>query len=129
MNIGEASRQSGLPPKTIRYYEDIGLVTADRAENGYRSYDGAHVHKLQFLMRSRSLGFGIDECRQLLSLYEDQQRTSSSVRKVAETKLDEIDKKIADLQGLRDTLSTLVKSCHGDDRPDCPILDDLSGEG
>jgi len=129
MNIGEAAKQSGLPAKTIRYYEDIGLVIADRADNGYRSYDTSHVHKLQFLMRSRSLGFGIEECRQLLSLYEDQHRTSASVRKVAEAKLDEIDKKIVDLQGLRETLSTLVKSCHGDERPDCPILNDLSGVG
>ena len=127
MNIGEAAKASGLPAKTIRYYEDIGLVVADRAANGYRSYDEPHLHKLKFLHRSRSLGFSIEECRQLLSLYEDKQRTSASVRKVASSKLEEIDRKIADLQGLRDTLATLVESCHGDDRPDCPILDDLSG--
>ncbi len=127
MNIGEASEHSGLPAKTIRYYEDIGLVLADRKENGYRAYDATHIHKLRFLKRSRSLGFGVEECRQLLSLYEDKHRSSASVKALATHKLEEIDQKIEDLKGLRETLSTLVKTCHGDDRPDCPILDGLSG--
>ena len=128
MNIGEASQLSGLPSKTIRYYEEIGLVLADRKDNGYRSYDETHVHKLKFLKRSRSLGFGIDECRQLLSLYEDKHRTSATVRTIAESKLSEIDLKIEEMMGLRQTLATLVDACHGDDRPDCPILNDLSGD-
>lgn len=128
MNIGEAATASGLPAKTIRYYEDIGLVVAERSENGYRAYDETHVHKLRFLKRSRSLGFSVDECRQLLALYEDTHRTSASVRQVAEAKLEEIDQKIEDLKGLRDTLASLIHACHGDDRPDCPILEDLAGE-
>lgn len=129
MNIGEAATHTGLPAKTIRYYEDIGLVTADRRDNGYRSYDTSHIHKLRFLGRSRSLGFSVEECRQLLSLYEDQNRSSASVKALALHKLEEIDKKIADLQGLRETLSNLAQTCHGDDKPDCPILDGLSAEG
>lgn len=128
MNIGEASIHVGLPAKTIRYYEEIGLVKADRRENGYRSYDASHVHKLRFLARSRSLGFSVEECRQLLSLYEDKNRSSASVKTLALHKLEEIDKKIADLQGLRETLSNLAENCHGDDKPDCPILDGLSAE-
>ena len=129
MNIGEASQRSGLPSKTIRYYEEIGLVLADRKDNGYRAYDDTHIHKLKFLKRSRSLGFGIDECRQLLSLYEDKHRASVTVRAIAESKLSEIDRKIEEMMDLRQTLATLVEACHGDDRPDCPILNDLSGEG
>ncbi len=126
MNIGQASEHSGLPAKTIRYYEEIGLVLADRMDNGYRAYDEAHIHKLRFLKRARSLGFGVEECRQLLSLYEDKNRSSADVKAMAETRLDEIDRKIEDLKDLRDTLSTLVDACHGDDRPDCPILEGLS---
>lgn len=126
MNIGQASEHSGLPAKTIRYYEEIGLVLADREENGYRAYDETHIHKLRFLKRARSLGFGVEECRQLLSLYEDKNRSSADVKAMAETRLEEIDRKIADLKDLRDTLFTLVEACHGDDRPDCPILEGLS---
>lgn len=126
MNIGQASEHSGLPAKTIRYYEEIGLVLADREENGYRAYDDAHIHKLRFLKRARSLGFGVEECRQLLSLYEDKNRSSADVKAMAQHRLEEIDQKIEDLKGLRDTLFTLVESCHGDDRPDCPILEGLS---
>ena len=126
MNIGEAATHAGLPAKTIRYYEDIGLVKADRLENGYRSYDTSHIHKLRFLGRSRSLGFTVEECRQLLSLYEDKHRSSAAVKSLATHKLEEIDQKISDLKGLRETLSTLVETCHGDDRPDCPILEGLS---
>lgn len=128
MNIGQASEHTGLPAKTIRYYEEIGLVLADREENGYRSYDDAHIHKLRFLKRARSLGFGVEECRHLLSLYEDKNRSSADVKAMAQHRLAEIDQKIEDLKGLRDTLSTLVETCHGDDRPDCPILEGLSAE-
>lgn len=126
MNIGTASTHSGLPAKTIRYYEDIGLIRPDRASNGYRDYSMPDVHKLKFLQRSRSLGFSVEECRQLLALYEDKGRASASVKKLAETKVTEIDKKIADLKQLRHTLGHLVAHCHGDDRPDCPILDILA---
>lgn len=127
MNIGMAAEKSGLPPKTIRYYEDIGLLTADRAGNGYRDYSLTDVHRLRFLKRSRSLGFSVEECRQLLSLYDDKSRESAEVKAVAEAKLDEIEKKLAELIGLRDMLKELVTSCHGDHRPDCPIIDGLSG--
>ncbi|MCX7587263.1 Cu(I)-responsive transcriptional regulator [Phenylobacterium sp. 58.2.17] len=127
MNIGAASEKSGLPAKTIRYYEDIGLLQADRASNGYRDYSMADVHRLRFLQRSRSLGFSVEECRQLLSLYSDKDRESADVKVIAKTKLVEIDRKLAELTELRDTLRHLVRNCHGDNRPDCPIIEGLSG--
>src|SRR6187200_3041962 len=124
MNIGTAAEKSGLPPKTIRYYEDIGLLAPERAENGYRDYSTTDIHRLRFLQRSRSLGFSVDECRQLLSLYHDKDRESADVKAVAQAKLVEIDRKIAELIGLRHLLHHLVEHCHGDDRPDCPIIDE-----
>ena len=127
MNIGTAARQSGLPPKTIRYYEDIGLLTADRAANGYRDYSSEDVHRLRFVQRSRSLGFSVEECRQLLALYTDRDRASADVKAIATEKLGEIDRKIAELTGLREMLGHLVENCHGDARPECPIIDGLSG--
>jgi Cu(I)-responsive transcriptional regulator len=127
MNIGTAARQSGLPPKTIRYYEEIGLLTADRAAQGYRDYSSEDIHRLRFVQRSRSLGFSVEECRQLLSLYTDRDRASADVKAIATEKLGEIDRKIAELTGLREMLGHLVKNCHGDARPDCPIIDGLSG--
>src|SRR5262245_35107242 len=127
MNIGDASERSGLPAKTIRYYEDIRLLKPARCDNGYRDYSKEDIHRLRFLQRSRSLGFSVEECRQLLSLYGDKARESGDVKAIAETKLVEIDRKIAELQGLRKTLQHLVHHCHGDTRPDCPIIDELSG--
>lgn len=129
MNISDAGARAGLPPKTIRYYEEIGLVTPDRDPNGYRSFSDVDIHNLTFLSRARALGFTIEECRALLALYEDKRRASAEVKKIAEGHLKEIEKKIADLTAMRDTLSHLVHSCHGDDRPDCPILADLSASG
>ncbi|RWN03571.1 MAG: Cu(I)-responsive transcriptional regulator [Mesorhizobium sp.] len=129
MNIGTAAQQSGLPPKTIRYYEDIGLLRPDRADNGYRDYSTADVHRLRFVQRSRSLGFSVEECRQLLSLYGDKERESADVKALAEAKLAEIDRKLAELAGLRDMLRHLADHCNGDDRPDCPIIDGLAGHG
>ena len=126
MNIGEVARRSGLPAKTIRYYEDIGLITPMRCENGYRAFRESDVHKLGFLGRARALGFSIEDCRTLLALWEDRNRASADVRRVAVDNLARIEEKIAALQGMRDTLGELVKSCHGDDRPDCPILRDLA---
>ncbi|MDL2402996.1 Cu(I)-responsive transcriptional regulator [Rhizobium mayense] len=126
MNIGEASGRSGLPAKTIRYYEDIGLIRPDRGGNGYRDYGSDDVHKLRFLNRSRSLGFSVDECRQLLALYEDKSRASADVKEIATAKLTEIDRKIRELTELRRTLEHLVHACHGNERPDCPILEELS---
>ncbi|HAI29094.1 MULTISPECIES: Cu(I)-responsive transcriptional regulator [unclassified Thalassospira] len=126
MNISDAAADSGLPAKTIRYYEDIGLVSPGRLANGYRDYDEDDLHKLRFLQRARGLGFSVEDCRVLLSLYEDRNRASADVKKIAKTHLIEIERKIAELQSLRDTLSDLVQSCHGDDRPNCPIINDLA---
>lgn len=126
MNIAHAAKASGLPPKTIRYYEDIGLVHAGRRPNGYRFYREADVHRLRFLQRARSLGFTIEECRTLMSLYDDKARASADVKRIAQEHLAHIEQKIAELEGLRRTLGRLVDDCHGDERPECPILDDLS---
>ncbi|WP_421858769.1 Cu(I)-responsive transcriptional regulator [Oricola sp.] len=128
MNIGAAAERTSLPAKTIRYYEEIGLVRPERLDNGYRDYSDDDLHRLRFLQRARSLGFGIGECRLLLSLYEDKHRASASVKAIALEKIEEIDRKIGELKSLRDTLANLSKNCHGDDRPDCPIINDLAGE-
>lgn len=127
MNIGDAATQSGLPAKTIRYYEDIGLVAPGRAGNGYRDFSDTDLHKLSFVQRARSLGFSIEECRALLSLYDDHERASADVKDLARAHLDQIAEKIAGLQAMQNTLGELVHSCHGDNRPECPILDGLSG--
>lgn len=127
MNIGDAAERSGLPAKTIRYYEEIRLLRPARGDNGYRDYSDEDVHRLRFLQRARSLGFSVEECRQLLSLYGDRERSSADVKGIAESKLAEIDRKIAELVGLRRTLQHLVHNCHGDDRPECPIIDELAG--
>jgi len=126
MNIGEIAERSGLAPKTIRYYEDIGLVAPARGGNGYRQFGARDLHKLTFLKKARSLGFGIDQCRALLDLYADVSRSSGDVKRLAADHLGEIDAKIRELQAMRATLADLVQKCHGDDRPDCPILDELS---
>jgi Cu(I)-responsive transcriptional regulator len=127
MNIGDVAERSRLPAKTIRYYEDIGLIRPDRSANGYRSFREAHRHKLAFLGRARSLGFTIEDCRALLALYEDRDRASADVKRLAQEHLADIDRKIAELRSMRTTLSHLVEHCHGDNRPDCPILDELAG--
>ena len=126
MNISGAAKAAGLPVKTVRYYADIGLVTPPRRENGYRTYREQELHKLKFLHRARSLGFTIEQCRQLLSLYEDETRASSDVKALARQHLKEVEDKILELEGMKSTLQTLIKSCRGDHRPDCPIIDDLA---
>ena len=128
MNIQSAAEQSGLPVKTVRYYDDIDLVIAQRRDNGYRDYSDRDVSLLTFLARARSLGFSIEDCRQLVSLYNDKQRESSDVKVLAKRHLEEVDKKISELKALRKTLSGLIKDCHGDHRPDCPILEGLAGK-
>ncbi|MGJ8587228.1 MAG: Cu(I)-responsive transcriptional regulator [Yoonia sp.] len=125
MNIGDAATKAGLPPKTIRYYEDIGLVKPGRDTNGYRAFAQTDIHKLTFLARARALGFSIEDCRDLLALWEDTGRASADVRQIAQEHLARIETKIADLEDMRDTLKTLVRDCAGDDRPDCPILNRL----
>jgi MerR family copper efflux transcriptional regulator len=127
MNIGEAAKRSGLPAKTIRYYEEISLVVPGRSDNGYRAYSPTDVHKLQFVQRARGLGFSVEDCRALLSLYEDDHRASADVKAIAEGHLTGIEAKIAELKALHKTLKHLVDHCHGDDRPHCPIIDDLAG--
>ncbi|SON56102.1 Copper export regulator [Hartmannibacter diazotrophicus] len=126
MNIGAAAEQSGLPAKTIRYYEDIGLISPARRNNGYRDYGEDDVHKLRFLHRARGLGFSIEDCRQLLSLYEDRSRASADVKSLALARITDIEAKMAELSAMRQTLKRLVSACHGDNRPDCPILDDIA---
>lgn len=127
MNIGEVATASGLPAKTIRYYEDIGLLRAARGANGYRHFVDRDVRMLSFVSRARSLGFSIDDCRSLLSLYADRDRASADVKEIAREHLSGIAKKISELEAMRDTLEDLVSRCQGDDRPDCPILDGLAG--
>ena len=126
MNIGNVAARTGLPTKTIRYYEDIGLVTPQRDANGYRRFREADMHKLGFVGRARALGFSIEECRDLLALYEDEGRASADVRQIAIGHLEEIERKISSLSDMRDTLKSLVHACAGDHRPNCPILKELS---
>lgn len=127
MNIGEVSRRTGVSSKTIRYYEEIELVPAPaRGDNGYRQYTDRNVNVLDFVSRSRSLGFTVEECRNLLALYEDRGRASADVRAIAKTHIAHIDAKLKELAAMRSTLSTLVDKCYGDDRPDCPILEELA---
>ncbi|MFY0646203.1 Cu(I)-responsive transcriptional regulator [Sulfitobacter geojensis] len=128
MNIKSVSIATGLPTKTIRYYEEVGLVRPSRQANGYRVFSENDVHKLAFLARSRSLGFPVESCRSLLALYDDQARASADVKAIAEQHLAEIDQKLAELGAMRETLNTLIRSCAGDNRPDCPILNDLAQE-
>jgi MerR family transcriptional regulator, copper efflux regulator len=129
MNISEVARRAGLPVKTVRYYEEIGLVQPERSANGYRSYRPRDLHRLAFFGRGRSLGFSVTECRTLLHLYDDPARASADVKAVAQTHLDEIDAKIVGLKAMRTTLSALVSACAGDHRPDCPILQGIAVAG
>ena len=126
MNIGDVSKALGLPAKTIRYYEAIGLVAPLRRQNGYRQYRERDVHKLGFVGRARSLGFSVEDCRLLLALYEDDARASADVRQLAQEHLARIDAKLVELAAMRQTLAQLVETCAGDTRPDCPILADLA---
>lgn len=127
MNIGEAAARSGVPAKTIRYYEDIALIdSADRTANGYRAYSEDDVHTLRFVARARGLGFTVAQCRELLALYRDRERSSADVKAIAESHMSEIDDKIAGLRAMRETLAVLTRKCHGDERPDCPIIEELA---
>ncbi|MES2316464.1 MAG: Cu(I)-responsive transcriptional regulator [Pseudomonadota bacterium] len=126
-NIGATAKASGVSAKMIRHYESIGLIgAARRTDAGYRVYDERDVQVLQFIHRSRELGFSLEQIKTLLALWQDKQRASKDVRAMAKRHIAELDRKIADLQAMRRTLETLATKCHGDERPDCPILDDLS---
>lgn len=127
MRIGTASKKSGVPAKTIRYYESIGLVSpAERQDNGYRSYSDDDIETLRFIRHSRNLGFSIEQVGNLLSLWRDKNRTSADVKALALKHIADVEARIAELQGIRDTLKRLTSCCHGDDRPDCPIIEGLS---
>jgi MerR family gold-responsive transcriptional activator of gol and ges genes len=129
MNIGSASAASGVSSKMIRHYEAIGLLPpAQRRPNDYRHYGGRDVHELRFINRARSLGFSISEIGELLTLWRDKGRPSREVRRVATKHLDDLEARIGSMRAMADTLRKLVRACHGDDRPDCPIIDDLGGE-
>jgi len=128
MNIAEAARASGLTSKTIRNYEDIGLVTPQRGSNGYRHFSPADVHRLRFLSRARRLDFSLQDCRDLLMLNEDTSRSSAGVREIAARHLAQVIERLADLTQLRTALQQLVQSCAGNGHPDCSILDALAGD-
>jgi Cu(I)-responsive transcriptional regulator len=126
MNIGQAAQASGVSAKMIRHYEGIGLFAAPlRSEAGYRTYGEREVHLLRFIRHSRDLGFSLEQIRALLGLWQDRARPSRQVRALAQTHLAELEAKLAELQAMKSTLQQLVRSCHGDERPDCPILDTL----
>jgi MerR family copper efflux transcriptional regulator len=127
VTIGEAADRSGVPAKTIRYYEQIGLIrAAARGENQYRSYSDADVEMLRFIGRARRLGFSVHDLKQLVALYRDRDRASADVKAIALQHVARIDHKLAELQTVRAALTELASRCHGDTRPDCPILDELA---
>jgi Cu(I)-responsive transcriptional regulator len=127
MNIGKAAKLSNLTIKAVRYYANIGLVKPQQnITTGYRDYTDDEVAKLKFIGKARKFDFSIDECRELLSLYEDKNRTSKEVKKITLEKISQIDNKLRDLNGLKKELSFLANNCQGDDRPNCPILEELS---
>ena len=129
-NIGEASALSGVSAKMIRHYESIGLIPpASRTFANYRLYSEADLHRLRFIKRSRSLGFSMQQIEQLLGLWNDPHRASSEVKRIAGEHIDALAQKIAEMQAMQRTLQDLAHHCHGDRRPDCPILDDLAGAG
>jgi MerR family copper efflux transcriptional regulator len=129
LTIGQAAAQSGVPAKTIRYYESIGLIgTADRRDNRYRDYDETDVATLRFIGRARRLGFSTEDLRALLALYRDRSRSSRDVKAIALQHIARIDSRMQELKKIRATLTHLAAQCEGGDRPDCPIIDELAGE-
>lgn len=128
MNIGQASRATGVSNKMIRYYESVGLIRpADRTDSNYRDFGERDINDLRFIRRARNLGFSVEEISQLLALWRDRARPSREVKTVAEKHVADLDAKIAEMQSMADTLRHLAHCCAGDDRPDCPILSDLAG--
>lgn len=128
MNIGTVAARCGVPPKTIRYYESVGLIpSAGRRANGYRIYTEIDMYTLHFIKRARSLGFSVEEVRELLDIWRNRTRTSAAVKSVAMRHLNVLNQKIAELRSMQKAVADLVKRCRGDNRPDCPILDDLGG--
>ena len=128
MNIGEAARRSGISAKMIRHYEGLGLLPrVARTDSGYRQYDEATLHQLRFIRRARDLGFDMKEIAALLALWGNRRRASADVKRIAMKHVGELQTRIEQMQSMQRTLSHLAHSCHGDGRPDCPILDDLAG--
>ena len=126
MNIGAAAKASGVSAKMIRYYEEIGLIPpAARTSAGYRQYSDQDVHMLRFIRRARDLGFAVEGIRELLGLWRDQSRHSADVKRLALAHVTDLRRKIAELEDMAATLETLARACHGNDRPDCPILSEL----
>jgi len=129
MNIGQAADASGVSAKMIRYYESVGLIgKVSRTVSGYRQYSEKDVQALRFIRRSRDLGFSIERIRTLLALWQDKTRKSVNVKKLADQYIQELDRDIEKLQSIRDQIRHLSNCCHGNNRPDCPIIDDLAGE-
>ena len=127
MRIQQASRQSGMPAKTIRFYEDIGLVRpAARSANGYRQFSDTDVRTLKFIHRARKLGFSVEDIQKLLSLWQDKKRASADVKKLALAHVNEIEARISELETVKHAILHLSDRCHGDERPECPILDELA---
>lgn len=130
MNIGEAARASGVTAKMIRYYESVGLLAAkSRTTAGYRVYGPQEVHSLRFIRQARRLGFLVEDIRRLLALWHDRTRASAEVKAIALDHVAELDRRIAELTDMRDTLAHLANHCHGDDRPECPIIEGLADAG
>lgn len=128
MNIGQASEASGVSQRMIRHYEKIGLIPAPpRRDSGYRDYCDADLHRLSFIANARDLGFPIEDIRQLLDLWNDTERSSAEVKALAMARADELQRKAVALEAMRRTLVALAGRCHGDDRPDCPIIASLAG--
>ena len=127
-SIGAAARLTGLSAKMIRHYEDIGLLPrVDRTAAGYRLYGEADLHRLRFIRRARSLGFPIRDIGELLGLWDDPHRASRDVKRLAQAQVDDLERRIAEMQAMQRTLRELARRCHGDARPECPVLDDLAG--
>ena len=127
-NIGDAARQSGVSAKMLRHYETLGLLgSVARTDSGYRQYTEVDVHTLRFIRRSRDLGFSMAEIAELVGLWRNRRRSSATVKQIAQKHAGELDARIEAMQAMRRTLGHLIHCCHGDDRPDCPILDDLAG--
>jgi Cu(I)-responsive transcriptional regulator len=129
MNIGEASKQSAVSAKMIRHYESLGLLPkVARTEAGYRLYDEAAIHTLRFIRRARDLGFGMKEIEVLLALWRNRKRASAQVKRIALAHAADLQRRVNEMQAMQRTLEHLAGCCHGDERPDCPILDDLAGD-
>jgi MerR family copper efflux transcriptional regulator len=126
LNIGEAAKRSGVSAKMVRHYESLGLLPAvHRTESGYRQYGEREVHTLKFIRRARDLGFSMAEIAQLLKLWQNRRRSSAEVHRIANRHVDDLKRKLAEMEAMKRSLEHLIHCCHGDDRPDCPILDEL----